>query len=165
MSPKRDVASSTAERTCSASVTSRASASAEPGKASARSRTASALRAVTTARCPRSSTAWASARPSPVEQPVMNQVVMSYPFERGSGGSAELAERLHLVRLAADQDGVVREQHRLGGRVLPGRPVALVGVDRHAEALPGLRHAEGLPDDGLARRRLHEREVVADLDV
>src|SRR6185436_9543372 len=39
------------------------------------------LRAVTTARCPRSSTRSASARPRPVEQPVMSQTGLATGFD------------------------------------------------------------------------------------
>ena len=62
--------------TWASSVTSSGRARAVSGYFSARSWTFEASRAVTTALSPRARTASAKARPRPVEQPVMNQVVM-----------------------------------------------------------------------------------------
>src|ERR1700722_16397212 len=76
MPPNRSSAWCTAAATCWGLVTSSAAGSTRCGAASARSLTVAASRAVTTALWPASITASASARPSPVEQPVMSQVDM-----------------------------------------------------------------------------------------
>ena len=74
--PNRSWACCTTEATCSGLVTSRAAGSTRCGAVSARSATFATSRAVTTALWPAPMTASASARPSPVEQPVISQVDM-----------------------------------------------------------------------------------------
>src|SRR6478735_302623 len=80
MLPNFSSAALTAAAICALSVTSSARGSAVSGKPAVMSWTASTFRAVTTALCPDASTASASARPSPVEQPVMSHVAMGFPF-------------------------------------------------------------------------------------
>src|ERR1700761_6350203 len=86
MPPKASSACRTAAATCSSSVTSSVRASAVSGYAFARSAKPLVSRAVIAAFSPRSSTAWASARPRPAEQPVMNQVDMPLTLGRDSTG-------------------------------------------------------------------------------
>ncbi|ETZ97962.1 hypothetical protein I546_6996 [Mycobacterium kansasii 732] len=72
--PNRSSAARTAEVTWSDLVTSRATASTRSGVASASSATVLTSRAVTTTLWPVSIAASASARPSPLEQPVISHV-------------------------------------------------------------------------------------------
>ena len=80
MVPKRSRAARTTSRIWAWSVTSNGNASAVSGQEPARSSTVAASRAVTTTLWPRSRAAEASARPRPVEQPVMSQVAIVIPF-------------------------------------------------------------------------------------
>src|SRR3954465_14347168 len=113
------------------------------------------------ARCRRDRTRWAK-RLAPTSITDASRIPRRSPTDECSGpgmyaldgtgaGSAQLAERLDLVRLTADEDGVVRQEHRVRGRVLPGGAAPLVGVDRDAELLAGLDLTERHADDRLAR--------------
>ena len=74
--PKASIATATAFSGAPALVTSSAVVRAVFGKALAISESVAGSRAVATTWSPRSSAAWASKRPKPVEQPVISQVLV-----------------------------------------------------------------------------------------
>src|SRR6476620_1502155 len=121
MPPNVSSARATAVVTWSGSVTPRARARTRSWLFSARSTTLEASRAVTTALWPAAMTASARARPSPVEQPVMNQVDMGQSFVRRRVGEARSGGR-----------GPRRRRRRVGRLVGGCRPAG-----EEAEAVLG----------------------------
>src|SRR6185437_11235020 len=168
----RSRACCTADATWAGLVTSRATASTRSGADSARPATVAASRAVTTALWPAPMTASASARPSPVEHPVMSHVDMRIPASLSKSRAVESITSDEFCDRPAAQPGQLPhrfpERHDGGDRVQLGDAQQLADVffgrdghrrDGAAVALAS-RGEQDVPNQRIHRRPTGDADAV-----